>query len=309
MPASEPLSRSTSGLAGLNIRISLFALLFLFSIAFFFTRLIAWFKLGIHDERCFHTLLIPCISGALVVLKRQRVSFSGPYKPAIGLAVVTAGTLLAIAGELPLQPFVSGGQLQLQIAALILVWVGIVITCFGLKIIRGLAFPIALLVLMIPPPSAVLDGIAVGLQTGSAEVSYRAFQFIGVPVFRDGFRFSLPGLDVVIATQCSGIHSALALFIFVIVASNLFLRSNIKRLLLCTLVVPIVMFTNGARIVSLSWLAMYVDKSFLVGGLHRYGGYIWGSFALAILMAILSLLRVSELPSYGQARREELCSS
>ena len=294
---------SKSSLSGLDAlfrfgtRKLVFAGLFFLSIAFFSVPLYAWFELAIRDERYFHILLIPVISAALAFLRRGQAFFSGPSQPAAGLALIAVAAVFAAAVDLQLGPFNAGNQLQFQISALVVVWVGSVVACFGLRTIRGLAFPIALLLLMVPPPPALLERISLALQAGSAEVSYRVFQLIGMPVFREGFRFSLPGLEIEIAEQCSGIHSGLALFISALIASNLFLQSYIRRFLLCALTGPIAVFTNSVRIVTMSWLAVHVDRSFLFGKLHRYGGYPFGLLALIILIGMLLLLRTSDLKS------------
>ena len=49
-------------------------------------------------------------------------------------------------------------------------------------------------------------------------------------------------------------------------------RSSGTELFLSLAVLPVAIFKNWVRIVTLSTLAAYVDRSYLTGYLHRYGG-------------------------------------
>ena len=132
---------------------------------------------------------------------------------------------------------------------------GSFILCFGIPAFRKGAFPLLFLVFMIPIPSAVLDPFIRFLQTGSLYAAHGIFKLTGVPFFREGFVFSLSGIDVEVAKQCSGIRSCIALFITSIVAGRLFLRTGWRRIVLALSVFPIAMFKNGLRVVTLSLLA------------------------------------------------------
>jgi exosortase len=108
--------------------------------------------------------------------------------------------------------------------------------------------------------------------------------------------FSLPGISIEVAKECSGIHSTLALFIVSLLAGHLFLSSGWKKFVLVLFALPIVCVTNGLRIAVLTLLAVYVDSSFMYGSLHRGGGIGFFLLALLFLSAILHLLRKGEGP-------------
>ena len=95
------------------------------------------------------------------------------------------------------------------------------------------------------------------------------FKVIGMPFLRRGFTFSLPGIDIEIAKECSGIRSSLSLLLSAIVVGYLFLRSAWSQLFLAVVTIPIVIFKNAVRIAIISWLGIYVDRSFFFGNLHR----------------------------------------
>jgi exosortase len=247
-------------------------------------------RLAFHDDRYTSTLAIPFISFALVWLRRGIIFADARDSPGSGLAIVLAGLILlaisAFWSHLPTAYILSS-----RILALLIVWGGAFFFCYGVQAARAAMFPFVFLLLTIPLPAGVLDHIVVALQRGSAEVTYHLFKLAGVPVFREGmFKFSLPGVTIEVAEQCSGIRSSLSMFIGSLVAGYLILRSSWSRASFALLTIPIVIFKNAVRIVTLAWLGIYVDPGFLHGQLHRYSGLPFSLLALALLAPVLLLL-------------------
>ena len=116
---------------------------------------------------------------------------------------------------------------------------------------------------MIPIPGVLLDRIVFFLQSMSADVSDAFFRLAGVPVFRDGFTFSLPGLSIEVAKECSGIRSSLSLLLTSFIAGHLFLKHFGSKAVLSVCVLPITVIKNGIRIVTLALLGVYVDRRVL----------------------------------------------
>jgi exosortase len=113
-------------------------------------------------------------------------------------------------------------------------------------------------------------------------------------MFRDGVRFELPGIGIEVAKECSSVHSAWALFITGLLLAHIFLRSIWTKACLSILTVPIAMFTNAVRIVTLWFLGTKVDVGFLYGNLHHRGGILFSSISLSILAGFLYTLRKME---------------
>ncbi|HEV3482504.1 MAG TPA: exosortase/archaeosortase family protein, partial [Candidatus Acidoferrales bacterium] len=147
---------------------------------------------------------------------------------------------------------------------------------------------------MVPWPSAVLDRVIYWLQEGSTDVTYAIFKAVGVPVFRQGFVLTVPGVAIEVASECSGIRSSMALLITCLLAAHFYLRTRWKILLFVLLVIPLSIIKNGIRIATLTLLSLYVDPSFLTGSLHREGGFVFFLLALAIMFPALRLLERSE---------------
>jgi exosortase len=158
---------------------------------------------------------------------------------------------------------------------------------------------------MIPVPTVVAELAVSVLQKGSADTCYALFRLMGVPVIRQGFRFSLPGIDIEIAEQCSGIHSALSLFIAGLLAEHVLLRETWKKVCFILFIFPIAIFKNAVRIVIISWLGIYVNPGFFHGALHRQGGLPFSLLAITVMALLLWLLRRPALfrdsPSFTNA--------
>ncbi len=175
-----------------------------------------------------------------------------------------------------------------------LVLTGEFVLCFGRQACRAAIFPLFLLFFIVPIPPDIMDKAVLALQKGSAEISYILFKLVGIPVFRDGFRFSLPGVDIEVAAECSGIRSSLSLFLSSLMVGYLTLESRWSRAAFSLLTIPVVIFKNAVRIVTISWLGVYVDPGFFHGNLHKYGGLPFSLPAIVTLFFVLIALRKAE---------------
>jgi exosortase C (VPDSG-CTERM-specific) len=168
--------------------------------------------------------------------------------------------------------------------------------CLGSQLTKAIWFPIGFLFLMVPLPSSVMAGIEVFLQYASAEAAHVLFKLFGTPVFREGLVFTLPGLVIEVAQECSGIRSTLVLLITGILSGQLFLCSPWSRAILTLAVVPIGIVRNAFRIVTIALLTIHVDPQTIHGPIHKKGGPIFFILSLVAFFALLFLLRRFERP-------------
>ena len=157
----------------------------------------------------------------------------------------------------------------------------------GGNFLRQMAFPALFLVFMVPFPPAVEHAIEVFLQRASAEAAFLFLQGAGIPVFRQGLTFDMPGLSIQVAPECSGIRSSWVLLITSLLAGHLFLRSPWKRAGLAVLVLPLGILRNGFRILVISWLCVYRDPAWIHSPLHHSGGPIFFLLSLVPFSVIL----------------------
>jgi exosortase len=253
---------------------------------------LAFFSL--HEESSSHILLIPLVSIYLLYIERKRIakSLRTAAVPIVSLILAGAVILLLFVS----QRYFAGNVSSLTAATFLLVaaWIGTFTLFYGIPAFQAAAFPMLFLLLMIPIPENVLARTIYFLQSGSTDIAFFLFRAVGVPVFRQGFFLTVPGVTIEVATECSGIRSSVALFITCLIAAHLFLRTPWKQFLFVLLAVPLALIKNGIRIVTLTLLSIYVDPSFLTGSLHHKGGFVFFLLALAILAPVLLLLEKSE---------------
>jgi exosortase len=252
-------------------------------------------SLSQQEEMYSHALAIAPISLGLIYLNRKRIFREVHYCVGLGVVLLVAGMMIYWLSQRPSLNLNQNDYLSLAVFSFVVVLIGGFALFYGTQAFRAALFPLLFLFLMVPIPRFLLEGIVVALQRGSAEVTHALFRLSGVPVFRQGFTFSLAGVTIEVAQECSGIRSSLALVITSLLAGYVFLRSKWRRALLSVFVIPVAIIKNGVRIVTLSLLSVYVNKGFLTGSLHhRYGGAVFSPLALAVLVPVLWLLQKSE---------------
>ena len=274
----------------------IFSALLIGSIAVFAAPIRDLVRLSLGDERYSHLLLIPPLAALLLCLK-GRTAFQTPnYSPRVGATVLGLGAGLSILAWLaPTRPgttwLAQDVHLSAQTSALLVIWMAAFLLCYGARAFRQAIFPLLFLFLVVPLPTVVVDKAVIALQHGSAAVTYGLFKLMQIPVLAQGVRLSLPGVDIEIAQECSGIRSSESLVITSILAGYFLLHSAWTRTWLIALTVPIAILKNAIRIATISGLGIYVNPAFLHGNLHRYGGLPFSLVALSMLLLVLWLLR------------------
>jgi exosortase len=273
---------------------TLFTAFALASIALFWGPLHQLVSLSLDDQRYSHLILIPVISVFFMYRERHQIFSRIASHPRAALPFLCAA--LALYGLLALRVVNPSPNytLSMTMLAVVLVWLAGFVVSYGVPAARAALFPLLLLLLLVPVPFDLMDKIISLLQRGSAEMTYLFFKLAGVPMFRDGVRFELPGVGIEVAEECSSIHSAWALFITGLLVAHMFLKSIRSKLCLSILTVPVAMLTNAVRIVTLWFLGTHVDPGFLTGNLHHNGGILFSLISLSILMTCLFLLRKTE---------------
>jgi exosortase len=270
------------------------AFLLLASVIVGWQPLRATFLLALHDDQYTHVLLILPLSIALIVLEwpsvRDVVAPSIVVGSTIlGLAIVSVVASVVFAGSLP-----GDVQFSARMFALVLFWIGSCVLCLGSRVGRALVFPLCFLFWLVPIPQVMLSAIIHLLQEGSTLSAHWLFAAFGIPVSRDGFVLTIPGLSVEVAQECSSIRSSSMLLVTTMVLAQVLLRSVWRKVFLVAVAVPLSVAKNGLRIFVIAMLGTRVNPSYLTGRLHRQGGPIFFAAALAVVFCLIWVLKRGE---------------
>lgn len=272
----------------------LFLVFSIVSLILFHQSLKTLFIRSFHDEIYDYITVIPLVSIYFFYLKRREIFSRREYSLKAGVSIIVLGVFGYFIGRNRESTLNQNDFLSIVSFSIVVVWIGGFLLFYGLQALKKALFPLLFLFFIVPFPPFLLEKVISLLQEGSAGAAFFLFRLSGVPVLREGFVFYLPRLSIEVAEQCSGIHSAIALFITSIMAGKFFLVTGWKRCLLAFVVFPIAILKNGLRIVTLSLLGSYVDERILSGSLHKQGGIPFFLLAVSFLFVVLWLLRRSE---------------
>jgi exosortase len=260
----------------------------------FHGALSALVRFSLDEDYASHVVLVPFIVAFLLFTERRRIFAVTRTEAASGIALIGIGVLIYWFGGRAFSQTAGDVSLSLRTLAIVILWAGGFIFCYGIAAAHAASFSLLFLLLMVPLPVFVVDRVIYWLQAGSTELTYLIFQLVGTPVLRDGFFLSVPGVTIEVAKECSSIRSSIALFITCLLAAHLYLRSAWKMAFFVALSLIVSILKNGIRIATLTLLSIHVDPGFLTGKLHQQGGFAFFLIALGILFPVLMWLQKSE---------------
>ncbi len=238
-----------------------------------------------------HILLVPLVSAYLLYERRE--ALPAPQRGSLGGAVLAGAVGLAALAV----AFAWRGALSLNDhhALMALAYVSLLAAggfyFLGSAWMAAAAFPFAFLLFMVPLPDAVVDALEKASMVASAEAAALYFNIAGTPLVRHGTTFELPTITLEVAQECSGIRSSWVLFITSVLASNLFLKSPWRRLVLVAFVIPLGILRNGFRVFVLGMLCVHVGPHMIDTAIHHQGGPLFFALSLVPLGLLLWWLR------------------
>jgi exosortase len=246
-----------------------------------------------HDDNYSHGFLIIPLALYFVWERRGRLA-AAPYRPhGFGLVVIVGSLAMLVAGTLGAELFVSRVSIIFLIA-------GAVLFVVGFDALRILAFPIAFLFLMVPPPAIIFNQIAFPLQLLASRFGEATLQAFSIPVLREGNVITLANTTLEVAEACSGIRSLISLLTLGIVYGYFVDPRPGVRTIIALSTIPIAIVANGIRVAGTGIAAHYYGSEAAEGFFHTFSGWIVfiAAFALLYLAATL-IIRVapSRVPS------------
>jgi exosortase len=230
-----------------------------------------------NDEDVGHGFFVPPIAAYIAWTRREQLFRAENIRPNYwGLAIVVFAALQLFIATL-------GAEIFLARIAFIVSVVGSILFVGGLNALRILAFPILLLLFMVPLPKMLYAQITLPLQTLASWFAEHVLNLLGTPVFREGNILHLPNQDLSVVEACSGIRSLLSLSFLALVYAYFFDNRVWMRWVLLILTVPIAIVANAGR-VTMTGLLGEINPEWSRGFFHSAEGWVIFMIALGILI-------------------------
>ena len=191
--------------------------------------------------------------------------------------------------------FLGNRAYYLAAFAMIGLIAGMVWTFGGSPVARRLTFPIAYLAFMVPLPIVERATYPLALFTGVCSTGLT--RFLGLDITVVGNSVSLPGTDLVIGAQCSGINSMIALTALAALAAYLLAGPLPGRVALVAMAIPLAMLGNILRVASLLFVADRFGAETAFIFYHDYSGPAFFIVSLGLMLPLSRAFQCSTLRS------------
>lgn len=225
-----------------------------------------------------HAYAVPFVAGFLAwgsrteVLRRLR----RPQPPALGAPVALAAALFLALSVMGDAGFLAGLGVPLLLGATLYA-IG------GLPLLRPLLLPLAFIVLMVPPPHFLQEGLLVELKLLVSQLSVAIAQAAGATVLAEGNRILVPQGELFVADACSGLTSIVTLLPISCIVAWFLARGIWRRALIVLSVLPLAIASNIVRVTGTVLLTSRIGLDAAQGTLHETFGlatYLIGTLAL-----------------------------
>lgn len=237
------------------------------------------------DGNMGHGFFVPVVAGYVVWQRRDQLLAEPRESSAWGLLILAWGATQSVLATL-------GAELFTQRLAFVISLAGIVVYLGGKRWFRILAFPLALLLFMIPIPAIIYAQLTLRLQELATTMAEWMLSAVGIPVIRTGNLLELPSQVLNVAEACSGIRSLLSLSFLSLVYAYFRDNRTWVRWVLFFSTVPIAIGANAIR-VALTGVLSEVNTRLAQGAYHEVEGYIVFIIALVALIALHNLINLA----------------
>jgi len=217
---------------------------------------------------------------SLFLAWRNLRSYKGPDAPR-----TAAGLSLAVLG---LVMFIFGWKLDylfITTLSLIPLLYGVIIYLYGTALAKLMSFPILYLLLMVPPPLGVLDAITIPMRHGISVAAVAIMNAIHYPIHREGLMIYLGTHEIFMGAPCSGFRSLITMFSLGIFYVYVIKGTLLKKLVLVAAIIPLALFGNLVRVITLCLLTYHKGEKVAQGFFHYFsGGVIFVIMIIGLLL-------------------------
>lgn len=238
-----------------------------------------------------HGFLVPLISGYLIYRQRNQLASRPRGGNIWGLPVILLSLLLHLQALHRGVHFPSG-------FALIGTMFGLVIWLWGWARARGVLFPLAFLVFMVPMARLLVDQLAQPLQQFSAQGAGLLSNLLGISTDIEGTVLVTRDYTFEVAIPCSGLKSVIAMSALGALIAYLVEGPRWKRVVLFLMAFPVALLANLLRIFVTLVLGNSLGPATAEGFFHTFSG------ALVFVIAFVGLMLIGGALGCHQMRAD-----
>ncbi len=222
-----------------------------------------------------HCLFIGPVIAWLVWQRRRELGHLAPVAWWPGLALVAVGGLGWLMGD-------AGSVGFARQLGLIVMLQGTIVTVLGPHVARGLLFPLAYAVFLVP----FGEGLEPPLQAITVAIVMPLLYLVGVPAVVDGVLIHAGRYYFEVAEACSGAKFVIAMVAFGVLVANLCFISWKRRAIFLAVSVIVPVIANGFRAFGTIWAADLTSIESATGLDHIIYGWVFFGVVMAGVLAI-----------------------
>ncbi|MCG8432074.1 MAG: exosortase, partial [Candidatus Omnitrophica bacterium] len=158
--------------------------------------------------------------------------------------------------------------------SLIPVLFGITLYTRGPDITKTLSFPIAYLLLLVPPPMGIVDNITLPMRYWISAIVTVVLKSFHLPAHREGLLIYLGGHEIFMGQPCSGFRSLVTMTALGLVYAYLAKGPFKKKAILIASIVPFALIGNFLRVLALCLITYYLGAAAGQGFFHNFSGIV-----------------------------------
>lgn len=208
--------------------------------------------------------------------------------------LLLAGLLLYTLGRSQKVPALElGSMLPVLASSLALV--------FGWGAVRALKFPLLFILVTVPMPPFIVDGLTGSLKGFVSQTVEWLLYNAGYPIARFGATLTLGQYQLLVADACSGLNSLFSLTAVGLFFTYLMKRKNrLHNVVLLLAIPPIAILANIIRVIVLCLVTYYYGDEAGQGFVHSTAGVMLFGISLVLLFSFDALL--SLIPAFKEKK-------
>lgn len=197
------------------------------------------------------------------------------------------GILFLIPGFILYTVGIKAGYDYLTNLALPFFLIGIILSCYGIKLLKFSFIPLILFTFALP--ILPLHRLTMPLQLASASITSHIMNFLGIVSHNEGSTLFVEKYRIAVAPGCSGLKSLSTLFFICLIYAYFIRTTFFKKSLFVLASFPIAISINVLRILFVGFYALYNGYNGLVE-FHDNAGLVGYVLSIAIIVPLAQFI-------------------